>query len=81
MIAELKPSISQIRFFAEAALSTYETLDGELAAEVIQGELRSLIRYLDALDNANNAVLIDWVGEVELDIKIEDFVRHLESGY
>ena len=80
MIAQLQPSISQIRFYAEAALNVFETLDGELAAEVVQGELRSLVRYLDAFDNTNNAVFIHWVGEVELDIKIEDFVRNLESG-
>src|ERR1044072_7816267 len=74
MLVKISASNEQIRWYAQAALNGFETLDLETAAEVAQSELRALIRYLDALDNADNTVVVDVVGGVEPRIVLKSLV-------
>lgn len=79
MLATLVVNVGQVRWYAQAALNGFETLDLETAAEVAQSELRALIRYLDALDNTENAVAVNICGGVKPLIVLEDFVRDGEG--
>jgi len=68
------PSVSQIRYYAQSALNSFDTLDAETAATVAQSDLRALIRYLDALDHADDASAVFVSGGVKPVIVLEDFI-------
>ena len=59
-IAKITPSIGQIRFHAQAALNAFETLDLETATEVAQGELQTLLRYLDIEEWPSANVIVNF---------------------
>lgn len=80
MIAELKPSISQIRFHVGEGLSAFETLRPEIAAEVAKNALKQLSEYLEAFDNADNAVSIVIVPGVKARIELENLVGNGQGG-
>ena len=79
MLAKISASNEQVRWYAQAALNAYETLDLETAAEVAQSELRALVRYLDALDNTDSAVAVNVVGGVEPIIVLEALITNCQS--
>ena len=80
MIAKVVPSIEQVKWYVKAALNGFETLELETAAEMAQGNLRGLLAYLEAFDNADNSVAVSFVGGVEQVIVFEGFVRDSEDG-
>jgi hypothetical protein len=80
VIAKIEPSVEQIRWYAQAALNGFETLDLETAAEMARGNLRSLLLYLEAFDNADNTIVVSLVGGVKQVIEPEGLVRDTKSG-
>ena len=58
MLAKLAPRSDQIRWWAEDALGSFGTLSAEDAAENAKANLSAILRYLDALDRAEEPVLI-----------------------
>ncbi len=80
MIAQLQPSISQIRLYVETAINAFETLDVETATEISRSNLKSLSLYLEAFDNADNPVSIVVVPGVKAHIKLENLVRDGQGG-
>jgi 6-phosphogluconolactonase/glucosamine-6-phosphate isomerase/deaminase len=80
MLVTLAVNVEQVRWYAQAALNSFETLDLETAAEVAQSELRALIRYLDAIDNTENTVAVNVCGGVKPLIVFENLVSDGESS-
>ena len=74
MIAKLTLDSSQIKYYAQSALYSFETLDLEMAAECAKCNLQTLLRYLDAFDNENNTVSILIVGDIKPNIVIESII-------
>ena len=74
MEAILTPSIEQIKHYSESALSAFETLDLETAAEVAQKDLRRLLEYLEAFNFTENVITISLCGKVNPTIKLEEFI-------
>ena len=68
------PSTIQIKHYAESALSAFETLDLETAAEIAQKDLRCLLKYLEAFNFTDNVISMSLVSEVDVSIKLEDFI-------
>ena len=62
MIARLAINPDQVRWYAQSALSGFDTLSPENAVENAKADLRSLLVYLDA---ANDAVLVLGIEPVE----------------
>lgn len=56
LIARLCPCPDQVRYYAETAVSAYETLEPEEAEQYARSALADLIDYLDALDAADDSV-------------------------
>jgi hypothetical protein len=79
MIAKISVSTEQIRWYAQAALNVYETLDVETAAEVAQSKLRALILYLEAFDNTDNAIAVNIKSGVKPIIVLENVIGNSEG--
>lgn len=79
MQASLIPSVSQIRWHVESALNGFETLNLETAASEAQSELRALLRYLDALDNTNDVVVVLISSGVKPIIELKGFIGDSEG--
>lgn len=79
MLAKIEPSVEQIRWYAQAALNGFETLDLEMAAECAKSELRALLLYLEAFDNTDNAVAVLVKSGVEPSIVLESLICDSES--
>lgn len=77
MKARISPDMEQIKHYAQIALNGFGTLDLETAAEIAQGSLRDLLRYLAAFDHTDNTLAINLTEGVEQVIILEGFVRDL----
>jgi len=71
MIVALHAHPDQLRYYAESALSGFETLDLGDAIENAKGELRSLLAYLAALDAANYAVPVFGIETVKAGVGLK----------
>lgn len=78
MRLKLIPHPDQIRWYANAALSGFDTLSPEQAAQVARDSVRGLLEYLDALDATDDAsfeegsVAIKLAGALELRVRNPD---------
>ena len=57
-------------------LNGFETLGLRITAECAKCELRDLLSYLGAFDNANNTVSVLWSGGIEPRIIVEGIVSN-----
>jgi hypothetical protein len=64
------PSLKQIKHHAQAALNSFETLDGETQRYACQGHLRSLLGYIALLQSAKYLV-IRGISRVEGRVRFE----------
>jgi hypothetical protein len=80
VIARIEPSIEQIKWYVQAALNGFETLDLETAAEVAQSKLRALLRYCEAFDNTNKALAVSLASGVKPIIVLEGLVNDGQGG-
>lgn len=71
MIVGIIPSPAQVRWYAQSALNGFGTLDREDAIENAQHELRALLAYLDALDAADDPVLVLSAAEINPGVGLE----------
>lgn len=71
MIVALNAHPDQLRYYAESALSGFETLDLPDAVENAKGELRSLLAYLAALDATNYSVPVFGVETIKARIGLK----------
>ncbi len=71
MIVALHAHPDQLRYYAESALSGFETLDRDDAVENAKGELRSLLAYLAALDAADYAVPVLGIETVKAGVGLK----------
>lgn len=71
VIAKLTIHPDQVRWYVQSALSGFDTLDHGDAVENALHDLRRLLQYLDALDAANEAVLVAGVAGIEPGIRLE----------
>lgn len=69
MIAKLLPSTRQIRGCAESALNVFDTLDLADAAEHAKNDLRALLLYLDALDRADDPILVLGIEAIKAGVR------------
>lgn len=53
MLARMIPHPDQIRWYAQSALSAFETLDTDTAIETARAELEALLSYLDRADDSS----------------------------
>jgi hypothetical protein len=79
MQVKIIPSTSQIRYCVESALSGFETLDTELAVSEACSELRALLRYLDAVDNADSTSNVLVSKRIKPRIIFEDALCNTEG--
>lgn len=75
MIAKLTAHPDQIRWYVQEALNGFDDLDREDAIEGALQSLRRIIEYLDALDAANEAVLVTGLRGVKPGVRFEAAVR------
>lgn len=71
MLVRISPSADQIRFWAQAALGAFETLDCEDAIAEAKCDLASILAYLDALDAANDPILVPGIEAIVPGIRLE----------
>lgn len=79
MIAKISASPSQVRWFANSALSGFDDLSLEDAVENAKHDLRALLAYLDALDAADDPVLELLGKPVEPGVRLEVRIRDGQS--
>ena len=65
MIVRLEPHPDQIRFFAESALSGFQTLAPVDAIANAKDDLTSLLAYLTGLSRADHAVPVTGIETIE----------------
>lgn len=56
MIVRLAPSPDQIRWYAQDALGSFETLSPDDAVENAKHGLRAILQYLDAFEGAPDVI-------------------------
>lgn len=61
----------QIRWYAQSALNAFKDLERDDAIESAKADLRRLLSYLDALDTANEVVLVSGIEGVKPGIRGE----------
>jgi len=71
MIAKLTAHPDQVRWYASSALMGFDTLEGQAAVEHAKHDLRAIIAYLDALDAADDAVLVSGVKTIEPGVRLK----------
>ena len=57
MLVSVHASPNQLRWWLQSALNGFEDLDASTAIEHARSELAAALRYLDALDAAEDAVV------------------------
>jgi hypothetical protein len=65
MMVALAPHPAQIQYWAQSALSGFETLSNVDAVENAKADLRSMLAYLDALNGADYAVPVFGIETVK----------------
>jgi len=75
MIAKLTAHPDQIRWYVQGAINGFEDLEREDAIENALHDLRAILAYLDALDAANEAVLVSGLRGIKPGVRIEAAVR------
>jgi hypothetical protein len=75
MIAKLTAHPDQIRWYVQEALNGFEDLEREDAVEGALHSLRRILEYLDALDAANEAVLVTGIRGIKPGVRFEAAVR------
>ena len=78
MIAALHLHPAQVRYYAQSALSGFDTLDSEAAIQNARHDLAALIAYLGRF--ADYAVPKLGVGQVEPRIRLEGAVSETEAN-
>lgn len=81
MIATLIPSADQIRWYAQSALNSFDTLDRDDAISYAVEELRQLLAYLDALDTAEDPVLVAGAGAIKPGVRLVLVAGDAQCGY
>lgn len=71
MMVALTPHPAQIRYWAQSALSGFETLAASDAVENAKHDLRSILAYLAALDRADYAVPVFGIETVKARIGLK----------
>lgn len=71
MITKLSIHPDQIRWYAQSAISAFDTLDREDAIEHALHDLRAILRYVDALEAADKAVLVSGIAGIEAGVRLE----------
>ena len=81
MIAKVIAHPDQIRWYAQSALSGFETLTTADAIENACHDLRRLLEYLSALDAANEAVLVSGIVGVKSGVRLELTLGQGNAGH
>ncbi len=68
MIARMIPHPDQIRWYAQSALTAFDTLDSDTAIETAKADLLSLLAYLDRADDPS---VVLGIGAVEARVRNE----------
>lgn len=79
MLVRLLPSSDQVRWYAQTALNGFDTLDLIDAVENAKNDLQAILAYLDALDRANDAVLVPGIKSIESGVRLELAIGKLDQ--
>lgn len=71
VLVKLALSSDQIRWYAQSAISGFDTLDADDAIENAKADLLSLMAYLDGIDQAEDAVLEFCAGSLKERIRLD----------